>query len=135
LLEQSGSGCDLSSIFAYDVTTRSYSFLLGAMVNEALPWSGAKEPRRFGDWSFAQSAVFEPSIIDTAAEPLSHTDGAALLDAATTAPPPVPSPPDLQRVCDLYFWRSSAFLVAQGAMQWRWPQFVADFDCPFALMW
>ena len=82
----------------------SYSFLLGALLNEKLPWSGntenapfepymktmslprqardkhsetlrngafsagPQEPRRFGLWTMAKSAVFYPSIIDTQPE-------------------------------------------------------------------
>jgi hypothetical protein len=54
----------------YDV---SYDFLLGALVHEKLPWAGPKEPRRFGDWSFAKYGVFFPSIVDTQPEPC-HPD-------------------------------------------------------------
>ena len=60
----------------YDV---SYSFLLGALVNEKLPWSGPLEPRRFGHWEMAFSPVFYPSIIGTA--PAGPDDEASLLRA------------------------------------------------------
>lgn len=60
----------------YDV---SYDFLLGALVNERLPWSGPREPQRFGHWETARHAVFYPSIIDT--QPDGSDDEASLLRA------------------------------------------------------
>ena len=60
----------------YDV---SYDFLLGALVNERLPWSGPPEPQRFGHWETARHAVFYPSIIDT--QPAGADDEASLLRA------------------------------------------------------
>jgi hypothetical protein len=60
----------------YDV---SYSFLLGALVNEKLPWSGPPEPRRFGHWKMAETPVFYPSIIDTM--PAGSDDETSLLRA------------------------------------------------------
>jgi hypothetical protein len=50
------------TVWDYDV---SYSFLLGAMMHEKLPWSGPPEPERYGDWSYAKVGVFFPGIVDT----------------------------------------------------------------------
>ena len=50
------------AVWDYDV---SYSFLLGAMMHEKLPWSGPPEPERYGDWSYAKLGVFFPGIVDT----------------------------------------------------------------------
>ena len=54
------------TVWDYDV---AYSFLLGATMHEKLPYGGTKRPEQYGDWSFAKSAVFYPSIIDTEAQP------------------------------------------------------------------
>ena len=50
------------TVWDYDV---SYSFLLGAMMHEKLPYNGPKRPQQFGEWSYAQFGVFYPSIVDT----------------------------------------------------------------------
>ena len=55
----------------YDV---AYSFLLGAYVNNKLPWSGKPQPERYGLWGMATSPVFYASIIDTEGE---HPNGPA----------------------------------------------------------
>eukprot|EP01047_Picozoa_sp_COSAG01_P052004 COSAG01_NODE_5423_length_4272_cov_4.074766_3_plen_335_part_00 len=54
--------------FAWDYDV-AYSFLLGALVNNRLPWAGPPEPARFGMWQMATTPVFYPSIIDTEGQP------------------------------------------------------------------
>ena len=65
VLYPGGGSVLYDTVWDYDV---SYSYLLGAMMHEKLPYGGPKRPEQFGDWGFAKFGVFYPSIIDTEAQ-------------------------------------------------------------------